>query len=172
MVFLYAWEQREFGSLVTRVSQTSNNLLFPRVEYEDINAGQGSLNKNVYLKNNTKAGIKFEIGDILYGKLRPYLKNWMLSSFSGIAVGDWWVLRKINDNELFIYYLIQSSRFQRYSNLSIGTKMPRADWRIVSNTKYFIPNIIEQQKIGHFFQQLDDTITLHQCGPNNIIRRD
>ena len=41
--------------------------------------------------------------------------------------------------------------------------MPRADWKLVSKTEFFIPNTIDEQAaIGTYFEQLDNLITLHQ----------
>lgn len=60
----------------------------PRVEYEDIVSGTGRLNKDIYAKQSIKSGIAFHQGDVLYGKLRPYLQNWLLPTFDGLAVGD------------------------------------------------------------------------------------
>ena len=51
------------------------------------------MNKNLKEKVSNKKGILFQHSDILYGKLRPYLKNWLFADFWGIAVGDFWVLR-------------------------------------------------------------------------------
>jgi type I restriction enzyme S subunit len=162
--FTCAWEQRTFDELVFRVSTASSNepdLL--RVEYEDIVSGQGQLNKDIYEKKSTKSGIRFEPGDVLFGKLRPYLQNWLLPDFTGIAVGDWWVLRPNDMNHEFIYTLIQSPKYQTVSNLSTGTKMPRSDWSVVSKTAFAVPSdVAEQTKIGVTFRALDRLITLHQ----------
>lgn len=78
------------------------------MEYEDIISGIGQLNKDVYLKESSKPGIEFREGDVLYGKLRPYLKNWLLPSFLGLAVGDFWVLQPRNADSGFLYRLVQS----------------------------------------------------------------
>lgn len=49
------------------------------------------------------------------------------------------------------------------ANQSSGTKMPRADWKLMSNTEFCVPsNIEEQAKIGAYFCNLDHLITLHQ----------
>ena len=41
--------------------------------------------------------------------------------------------------------------------------MPRADWKLMSNTEFCVPsNIEEQAKIGAYFCNLDHLITLHQ----------
>ena len=99
----------------------------------------------------------------MYGKLRPYLHNWLNPDFSGVAVGDWWVLKPNNANKSFIYRLIQTQRFDDISNQSVGSKMPRADWNLVSNAEFAVPvSLEEQEKIGEYFSNLDNLITLHQ----------
>ena len=156
------WEQRKFKNIVLRKSKNSNSDKLPKVEFEDIVAGQGRLNKDVSQKFDDRKGVLFTKSDILYGKLRPYLKNWLLADFDGIALGDFWVFECNNSIPGFVYTLIQSDMYQRVANDTSGTKMPRSDWTKVSNTDFFIPNEEEQQKIGTFFKQLDDTIALHQ----------
>ncbi|MDT2816812.1 restriction endonuclease subunit S [Vagococcus lutrae] len=156
------WEQRKFKNIVLRKSKNSNSDKLPKVEFEDIVAGQGRLNKDVSQKSDDRKGVLFTKSDILYGKLRPYLKNWLLADFDGIALGDFWVFECNNSIPEFVYTLIQSDMYQRVANDTSGTKMPRSDWTKVSNTDFFIPNEEEQQKIGTFFKQLDDTIALHQ----------
>ena len=165
-LFSFSWEQREFSSFTQRRSEISDNAAYPRLEYEDIIPDQGVLNKDIFKKVSLKKGIKFSKGDVLFGKLRPYLKNWFLPSFSGLAVGDFWVLYANNGDAAFLYYLLQTPEFFLISNQSAGSKMPRADWSLVSQYKFRTPSQKdEQQKIGMFFQGLDSLITLHQCKP-------
>ena len=158
------WEQRKLGDIVERVSITSTSgKELPSVEYEDVVSEQGLLNKNIYQKETRKTGIRFSDEDVLYGKLRPYLHNWLNPDFQGVAVGDWWVLKPINLDKNFLYRLIQSPYFDDMANQSSGTKMPRADWKLMSNTEFCVPsNIEEQAKIGSYFKTLDHLITLHQ----------
>ena len=135
----------------------------PRVEYEDIISGAGRLNKDIKLKESEKVGIVFHKGDVLYGKLRPYLQNWLLASFNGLAVGDFWVLQPQNTDSSFLYRLVQSQQFDEVANQSTGTKMPRADWKLVSKTKFAMPHSVDEQAaIGAYFEHLDTLITLHQ----------
>ena len=161
--FTDPWEQRKFGDMVNRVSNTSKETDLPRVEYEDILSGMGELNKNVHEKESFKTGIEFEPGDVLFGKLRPYLKNWLLADFKGVAVGDFWVLRSNILDSNFLYCLIQTPKYNEAANLSTGTKMPRSDWNVVSKTEFLNPvDEQEQREIGVFFTNLDHLITLHQ----------
>lgn len=158
------WEQRKFEEIAVRSSVICSDDTLPRVEYEDIVSGTGRLNKDIYAKQSIKSGIAFHQGDVLYGKLRPYLQNWLLPTFDGLAVGDFWVLQPQNADSSFLYRLIQSRQFDEVANQSTGTKMPRADWKLVSKTVFSIPsNISEQAAIGTYFTALDSLITLHQC---------
>ena len=161
--FTDPWEQRKFEEIAVRSSVICSDDALPRVEYEDIVSGTGRLNKDIYAKQSSKSGIAFHQGDVLYGKLRPYLQNWLLPTFEGLAVGDFWVLQPQNADSSFLYRLIQSRQFDEVANQSTGTKMPRADWKLVSKTVFSIPsNISEQAAIGTYFTALDSLITLHQ----------
>ncbi|MCT3202061.1 restriction endonuclease subunit S [Limosilactobacillus reuteri] len=156
------WEQRKFDNVVKRINDKDDNPELPHIEFENIISGNGTLNKNIKDLNSKKIGTKFQKEDILFGKLRPYLKNWYFAKENGIAVGDFWVLRakKIS---VFVYYLIQTEKFYSIANLSSGSKMPRSDWNLVSNSRFNFPeNTIESIKIGNLILQLDKLITLQQ----------
>ena len=133
------------------------------MEYEDVVSEAGILNNDIRSKKVVKAGILFDDTHVLYGKLRPYLHNWLCPDFSGVAVGDWWVLKPCYVAREFIYRIIQTKRFDNATNQSSGSKMPRADWNLVSNTEFMISSdSSEQEKIGLYFKKLDHLITLHQ----------
>lgn len=158
--FTDPWEQRKFEEIAVRSSVMSDKKGLPRVEYEDIISGAGRLNKDIKLKESEKVGIVFHKGDVLYGKLRPYLQNWLLASFNGLAVGDFWVLQPQNTDSSFLYRLVQSQQFDGVANQSTGTKMPRADWKLVSKTKFAMPHSVDEQAaIGAYFEHLDTLIT-------------
>ena len=165
--FTNAWEQRKFGEMANRRSEVSASGNLPRVEYEDIVSGTGTLNKDVFEKQSQKQGIVFHSGDVLYGKLRPYLQNWLLASFNGLAVGDFWVLEPQGLNSNYLYRIIQTKQFDEIANQSVGTKMPRADWKLVSKATFLNPaSFNEQRLIGKFFKDIDSLLTLHQRQQN------
>lgn len=157
------WKEKEFSKLVKRVTQSSDSDSLPKVEFEDIVSGQGQLNKDISSKFDNRKGIHFKPGYTLYGKLRPYLNNWLLPKFEGVALGDFWVFNPNGNDSNFIYYLVQSNRYQKVANDTSGTKMPRSDWKSVSTTIFAIPQTItEQQAIGTYFSNLDNLINSHQ----------
>lgn len=169
------WEQRKFFEIAQRESLVRFSTAdFPSVEYEDVSPETGTLNKDIQSKEIEKKGFTFDNDNILYGKLRPYLHNWLNPNFSGVAVGDWWVLKPIRVDKNFLYMLIQTQKFDNIANQSAGSKMPRADWNHVSNASFMIPkNIDEQRRIGSYFESLDNLITLHQskCDKLKIIKK-
>ena len=130
------------------------------VELEHLSQGDG------VLLEYTEAGLQkstkniFKKGSILFGKLRPYLRKYWLATFEGVCSSEIWVL---NTNEEvcikeYLYRLISSERFIQFANVSIGSKMPRADWDFVSLTPFSIPPMAEQRKIAEILGVWDEAI--------------
>ena len=159
--FTNDWEQRELRETIERRTQKKESNNLPYIEYADIISNIGKLNKDIFSRKNTKQGIFFQKNDILFGKLRPYLNKWLKPQFAGIAVGDFWVLNGIKLNNDFLYYYIQTKKFSDVANITTGTKMPRSDWKLVSNSKIKFPNFEEQQNIGKLLYSLEKVITLY-----------
>ena len=97
-------------------------------------------------------GIAFNAGDILFGKLRPYLAKAYLTDLTGEAVGDLLVLRPEKDtNSKFTQYQILNREFISIVNSStFGSKMPRTSWDFMGNMLVTAPPIDEQEKIVNF----------------------
>lgn len=154
------WKAPLFSEMVERISASGQAGMLPGVEFEDIASGEGCFNKNIYQKECHKYGKLFYEGDILFGKLRPYLKNIILADFNGVAIGDFWVLRSKGFDEKYLYTLVNSESFLKVANISSGSKMPRADYNLVSTTKFVVPSAKDEQKaIGKYFTSLDSQIS-------------
>jgi type I restriction enzyme S subunit len=91
----------------------------------------------------------FAAGDILFGKLRPYLAKIARLDVSGVCIGELLVLRG-NDSVIeseFLECRIRTSDFIDLVNSStFGAKMPRADWDFVGNVKVAFPRELAEQK--------------------------
>ncbi|WP_295756106.1 restriction endonuclease subunit S [uncultured Holdemanella sp.] len=95
--------------------------------------------------------IRFDIGDILIGNIRPYLKKIWLSDCVGGTNGDVLVVQ-INDRKIiipeFLYYVLSSDAFFSYDMLySKGAKMPRGNKVAVMQYRIPIPPMEIQQEI-------------------------
>src|SRR5690625_2447216 len=134
------------------------------IELEHIESGNGILNGFISSQNVKSTKNKFVNGDILYGKLRPYLKKYYYADFSGVCSTEIWVLKanKKKVTEKYLFYLMQSNYFNYQANVSTGSSMPRADWNYVSKAKYAIPPVIEQQKIADVLATWDRAIELQE----------
>jgi type I restriction enzyme S subunit len=97
-------------------------------------------------------GVAFEAGDILFGKLRPYLAKAYLTESSGEAVGDFHVLRPTpNTNARFAQYQILNREFiDLVDGSTFGSKMPRASWEFVASITLASPPKAEQRAIAKF----------------------
>ena len=68
-----------------------------------------------------------------------------------------------NFDKKFIFSYLQTSTIKNYflNNLT-GTTIKNLGLKTIRDTTLFVPTFDEQEKIGSFFKQLDDTIALHQ----------
>ena len=85
--------------------------------------------------------IAYDVGDVLIGNIRPYLKKIWLADMAGGTNGDVLVVKRKNDKEIssgFLYHLLSSDDFFAYDmQYSKGAKMPRGDKSAI--LKYVIP---------------------------------
>lgn len=95
--------------------------------------------------------IRFDIGDILIGNIRPYLKKIWLSDCVGGTNGDVLVVQ-INNRKIiipeFLYYVLSSDAFFTYDMLySKGAKMPRGNKVAVMQYRIPVPPLEVQKEI-------------------------
>lgn len=136
---------KNFVSLVTTPSISDN-----KIGLENIESNTGRyIDSDSEFEGN---GVAFQIGDILYGKLRPYLKKVWLAEFSGNAVGDFFNFRcKLNANSEFVKYLMLSEVFTSLADSATnGAKMPRVSSEFILSLKVAIPLIEEQRLIVRY----------------------
>lgn len=114
------WEICRFKDFISLQTQTS--LSENKIGLENIECATGKfIETNSEFEGN---GIAFDVGDVIYGKLRPYLKKVWLSTFNGNAVGDFFVFRAKNTNSAsYIRYVMLSDGFTKEADGStFGTK--------------------------------------------------
>jgi type I restriction enzyme S subunit len=97
-------------------------------------------------------GVAFVKGDILFGKLRPYLAKAYLAESAGEAVGDFHVMRPTRSTVgRFAQYQILNREFIAIVDGStFGAKMPRASWDFLGSMVLTVPPISEQKLIAAF----------------------
>lgn len=134
------------------------------IELEHIAQGAGGLNGTSFTNNQMSDKSRFYTGDILFGKLRPYLRKYWFADFSGVCSTEIWVFKNQADKCLpeYLYQLVQTDHFVDGTNISSGTHMPRADWKVVKDIIFKLPPLPEQQKIAQILTAADNEIELLQ----------
>lgn len=91
----------------------------------------------------------FQRGDLLFGKLRPYLAKGWLCEFDGACTTEALVLRPATSIEsAYLLRVLLSQDFIRaVDTTTFGSKMPRADWDSIGNLEVPVPSLKEQKEI-------------------------
>ena len=170
--FSEPWEQRKWSETV----DISTEMVNPKTgEYDSLpHIGPGNIEsftgrildnvKSVKEDNLISGKFHFYPGDVIYGKINPQLGKYAMVDFEGLASADSYVLNTKNGvSQTFLFTILQGTSFYKYSvSVSMRTGMPKINRDELNQYSYSAPSVVEQEKIGHFFQQLDDTSALHQ----------
>ncbi|HZH87248.1 MAG TPA: restriction endonuclease subunit S [Brumimicrobium sp.] len=113
---------------------------------------EGKTGRILELSNNSFEGIGtiFKDGDVLFGKLRPYLAKVVAPDFEGSCVNEILVLTPDTTvwNAKFLKYRMLAADFiSIVDNSTYGAKMPRASWSFIGALKISRPHISEQIEI-------------------------
>ena len=156
------WEKKDFGDIVTKVSSkydpTTSDTSYPCIELESIISNEGKLVKMFDSKEQQSIKNKFKSGDVLFGKLRPYLRKFISANFEGVCSTEIWIFRGKKVSAKYLYYLVQTDKFYKIANVTFGSKMPRSDWDFVSSFPFECPCKEEQEKIADFLTAIDQKI--------------
>ena len=139
------WEVRKLKFLLRQI--TAPSLSLNKIGLENIESGTGK-----FIKTNSEYegnGIQFEKGDILYGKLRPYLKKVFVAEESGNAVGDFFVFRPNDKVEVQYMQLVLLSQTltDEINSSTYGAKMPRVSIDFIGGLNIPLPSLDEQKVI-------------------------
>ncbi len=111
---------------------------------------------------------RFQKGDVLYGKLRPYLNKVCIPDFDGVCSTDILVFKQ-NEwiDSRFLQYTLLNRDFVSYANSNVsGVQHPRTNEKTVGKYTFLLPPLTEQHrivnKIEELFTQLDAGIDLLQ----------
>ena len=94
----------------------------------------------------------YQVGDVLYGRLRPYLNKVIVAETSGICSTEFHVMRVIDENEIIPEYLAAIMRspliLAQTKHMMTGNTHPRISNDDVKNLYIPIPEIDVQRKIA------------------------
>lgn len=148
------WKTKRLGE----IAPIRNQKTFPAyvnpdtlcVELDHIQPGSGLLLEYSKAQNSTSSKYRFFAGDVLFGRLRPYLRKFWHADRDGICTTEIWPLmvNRTYVDSGFLHAIVQSERFIAAASISYGTHMPRADWGVMRNFEIHLPKIGEQRAIA------------------------
>ncbi len=122
------------------------------LELEDMESGTGRiLNRRNTLEVKSAVTL-FRKGDVLFGKLRPYLEKYYEAEFDGKCTGEILAFKPERIASRFLFYCVGSPWFiERCNALAYGAKMPRVSWeKQLSQFNIPLPPLPEQQRIAAY----------------------
>ena len=162
-ISISSWKEVSIGEVLMSVKDKydplqGKKLNKPYIGLEHIEKGKG------IVKKGNSADVKslktlFSAGDLLYGKLRPYLDKHDIASFDGLCSTDILVYRaKGNNSARFVNYLMGKTEFIEYANSrSKGINLPRTSEKEISSYRFQLPTSEEQKRIVQIIDELMNT---------------
>ncbi len=122
------------------------------LELEDMDSGSGRILSRRNTLEVGSAVTLFKTGDVLFGKLRPYLEKYWVAEFDGKCTGEILAFKPQRIESRFLFYCLGSRWFiERCNALAYGTKMPRVTWPTqLSQFNFPLPPLPEQQRIAAY----------------------
>ena len=158
------WMPHTFGQLcqpkTARSSAESDSKELRCVDLEHLESGTGRLLGTTSMSTSLSQKTRFVAGDVLFGKLRAYLKKSWLASFDGVCSTEIWVLEPIarNCDSSYLAQLVRTDGFAEAAGSTYGTHMPRSEWNVVKNWEVLVPAVDEQRAIGTVLGEMDAEI--------------
>lgn len=157
------WEVRKLKYSVKLNSHTAfekSESIQNKIALENIESKTGRilpLNENPF----EGTGTIFKKGDVLFGKLRPYLAKVVTPNFEGSCVNELLVLSPNKEDwfsEFLKYRMLAGDFIGIVDNSTYGAKMPRASWNFIGTLKISKPSKKEQKQIVEFIESENKTI--------------
>lgn len=97
----------------------------------------------------------FDKGDVLFGKLRPYLAKAHLAQYSGVCSTELLVLKssKYIVPQFLLLIILTKEFIDQVNAATFGVKMPRADWDIIRDVPIYVPPLATQRAIATFLDR-------------------
>ncbi len=155
------WSVRQFGELCKpRKDRIDPRLGEPGVfcvELEHLESGTGRLLASTVTSTTSSLKTSFQAGDVLFGKLRSYLRKSWQADRAGVCSTEIWALAPHEGVAVgtFIAQLVQTDAFVEATQLTYGTHMPRSDWSAVARWECPVPSVEVQRSVGELLAAAD-----------------
>jgi type I restriction enzyme S subunit len=122
------------------------------LELEDLEGGTGQILSRRDTLSVESAVTRFGKGDVLFGKLRPYLEKYCQPDFDGYCTGEILAFFPHRIEGRFLFYCMGADwLIQRCNALAYGAKMPRVNWpKQLALFEFPLPSLPEQKRIAAY----------------------
>jgi type I restriction enzyme S subunit len=94
------------------------------------------------------SSMRFSKGDVLYGKMRPYLNKVWVAEFDGLCSAEFLVFpESISLKNQFLGFRLNAEDFVAFAEGQVSGERPRVDFEKLSRFPLLIPPYLEQQRI-------------------------
>ena len=159
------WKIEKIKHIATLVSEKSTPETDTiKISPENVESKTGKV-LNFYSSYDS-SGMKFQVGDVLFNKIRVYLSKVVFAEYDGYSLGEMIVIRpSFQDMGKYLFYVMLSSHFIEYcDSISYGAKMPRTAVDDILNAQIPITSDKEQRQIANFLdhktKQIDELIRI------------
>jgi type I restriction enzyme S subunit len=155
------WEVKRFGEIALpraeRIDPRRAGIQGFCVELDQIEQATGRLFGSTATDEHSSLKSVFRTGDVLFGKLRAYLRKYWLAVRDGVCSTEIWAFagrgRMVTPE--FLFQMVQVEDFIEAASIAYGTHMPRSDWNIVKNYEAPLPSVKEQTAIAAVLSDMD-----------------
>ena len=163
--FTAPWQVMRFEALASPAKERANPAKLPTdtplIELEQIDGGGGQILAYGTAQDAVSMKTVFRPDDVLFGRLRAYLRKFWLADRAGICSTEIWALRSTRAAiGPYVRYLVETKSFIEVASGGYGTHMPRADWSLLRNLEFEVPPVSEQQAIASVILDADREIIL------------
>lgn len=139
-------------SVVRNVVEKSDGTPRPFLGLEHVESGTAKLLVDELPMKAADDSIRFEVGDVLFSKLRPYLAKSLLPAAPGTGTSELLVLRpQATLDPRFLLYVTLSNPWLEWANTTVyGSKMPRTSWELIGDYRFPLLPLEEQRRIADF----------------------
>lgn len=163
------WRVVRLGEVATLRMGTILPTEAPNAKYvglEHLDSGETFIRRHGVAVETRSTKAVFKPGDILYGKLRPYLDKAAIAEWEGVCSTDILVLvgKPNNVDSYFLAYLMHSTHILSHAiATTTGVNHPRTSWKALSQTIIPLPPLPEQQEIARILQAVDEKIRAEEA---------
>ena len=151
------WEVKRLKRLVSSPVEKGKGRELPFIDLENIVPAEGRVLEGYdWPEKFADEYATFLVGDVLFGKLRPYLAKCLCADRAGCCPTELLIFRPRAGAycSKYLHYLVLSRLFlSRAEAMSYGTKMPRTSWDKLGPTHTWCPPQHEQDAIVSFLDR-------------------